>query len=256
MLSDHYRGGATERLLVSIITVDPSNGRIEAVGKDAAVIQVVVGPQTPALFRWPAQGELWTIVRENGVWGLENWVPGPDNTPLASLNPGEGIVQTDKIWTPSGDYLLTSAVDYALQADLTTLHGQVSTDESNFATHVTNTAPYVEAVTFAGPFPTTTPGATTGSLFTLPRAGRVLIDCGCTAYVNAAVNIIIEVWVDGINTSRTMTLAQTIPISSRLTPGPCKIAMTLTSGAHYIAFKQTGGVSDTADYGNIAVIMP
>jgi hypothetical protein len=106
MLSDHYRGGVTERLLVSIITVDPPNKRIEVVGKDAAVIQVAVGPQTPPLFRWPKQGELWTIVRENGSWGLENLVPGPDDTPPAALNPGDAIAQAEKVWTPSGDYLV------------------------------------------------------------------------------------------------------------------------------------------------------
>jgi hypothetical protein len=106
-LSDHYRGGATERLLVSILTVDPASGRVEVVGKDAAVIQIGVG-RVPAIFRWPVQGEVWTIIRENGEWSLESKVSDPDSKSLSTLNPGEAMVQADKIWTPSGEYLVTS----------------------------------------------------------------------------------------------------------------------------------------------------
>lgn len=133
-LSDHYKGGMTERLLVSIITVDPSTRRVEAVGKDAAVIQVSVGPQFPAMFRWPAQGELWTIVRENGSWQLESRVPGPDDTPLASLSPGDGLVQSETIWTPSGAKLLRDTDIEGLTTDVSALQSESSAADTRLDT--------------------------------------------------------------------------------------------------------------------------
>lgn len=136
-LSDHYRGGATERLMVTIITVDPPNSRVEVVGKDAAVIQISV-LRAPALFRWPIQGEFWTIIRENGEWALEEKVQDPDSTSLRSLEPGEALIQSNTIWTPNGEKLIKTgdvaggvlsgeypnpgfAVDMATQAELDAL---------------------------------------------------------------------------------------------------------------------------------------
>src|SRR4051794_39496423 len=104
MLSDHYKGGMTERLTVTIVTVDIPNGRIECVGKDAAVIQVAVTP-IHTLFRWPKEGELWTIVRENGLWKLESLL---GTQPAGS--PGEAIIQTETLWTPSGDRFVKISV--------------------------------------------------------------------------------------------------------------------------------------------------
>lgn len=116
MLSDHYRSKMTERLFVRVITVDPANRRIEVVGKDAAVIPIGISV-APPLFRWPKQGEFWTITRENGEWQLENYLPGPDES--AVVQPGEALIQAEKIWTPSGDYLLRKSELDAAEADLT-----------------------------------------------------------------------------------------------------------------------------------------
>jgi microcystin-dependent protein len=104
-LSDHYPGGLTERLIVHIITVDPPSGRIEGVGKDAAVIQIGVN-RAPMLFRWPVVGEHWTIIRENGSWTLESKIADPDGKNLGELNPGEAMVQSNTIWTPDGEVLI------------------------------------------------------------------------------------------------------------------------------------------------------
>jgi hypothetical protein len=82
-ISDHYRGGQTEKMAVTIVTVDPSTNRIEGVGRDAAVIQVSA-PNGP-LVRWPAVNELWLIRRENGVWQLDSFVESAPKT----LVPGE-----------------------------------------------------------------------------------------------------------------------------------------------------------------------
>lgn len=133
-VSDHYRSGMTERLIVTIVTVDPPSGTVEGVGKDAAVIQINV-TRTPAIFRWPVQGEYWSIIRENGEWALEECLPNPDNKQLSTLAPGEAIVQAETIWTPSGEKLIRTgasaggvlngtypnpgfAIDMATQAEL------------------------------------------------------------------------------------------------------------------------------------------
>jgi len=137
MLSEHYKSGLVERLLVTILTVDPASGRVEVIGKDAAVIQINVSQIAP-LFRWPVQGELWTIVRENGVWKLEYMLANPDSKSINTLTPGEGIVQTEKIWTPSGDYLarrseldneidLLEANDAILDSRLDTIENRIQT---------------------------------------------------------------------------------------------------------------------------------
>ncbi len=121
MISDHYKGGMTERLLVKVITCDPATSRIEVVGKDAAVIQVGVGV-VPPFFRWPVQGEFWTIVRENAEWSMESRVPTPDDKQLNTLAPGEAMVQAEKIWTPSGDHLVLND-DFSSQ--ITDLQDQI-----------------------------------------------------------------------------------------------------------------------------------
>lgn len=127
-ISDHYRGGMTERLLVQILTVDVANGRIEVVGKDAAVIQVGVGGKSPPIFVWPQEKEYWTIIRENSEWSLEHKLEGPGETEYTIL-PGQGQVQAETIWTPSGERLITTGDGFdsqldALDARLDTLEGQ------------------------------------------------------------------------------------------------------------------------------------
>jgi hypothetical protein len=92
-INDHFAGGVTERLAVKVVTVDPPTGRVEVVGKDAAVIQVSVGPAFNLTFQWPRPNENWTIVRENGYWKLESRFPTPDDALRATdLNPGETFV--------------------------------------------------------------------------------------------------------------------------------------------------------------------
>lgn len=108
-ISDHYRGGMTERLIVSVVTVDPPTGRVEVVGKDAAVIQIKVQP-IPVVFRWPREGEYWTIVRENGVWALDALVESLDSsTRINNIQPGEALIQSETLLTPSGERFRTTA---------------------------------------------------------------------------------------------------------------------------------------------------
>lgn len=127
-ISDHYRGGMTERLMVTIVTVDPISSRVEVVGKDAAVIQIDVS-QTSAIFVWPVQGEVWTIIRENGEWALEGKLLGPDDTQLSTLSPGEALLQAEKFWTPSGDHLVVASENHDIPPGGTT--GQVLAKNTN-----------------------------------------------------------------------------------------------------------------------------
>lgn len=108
-IADHYRGGMTERLIVSIVTCDPVSGKLEVVGKDAAVISVGVAP-VPVLFRWPKEGEYWIIERVNGNWQLGSLVESPDSASRTeTIEPGEALIQAETLWTPSGKRYLTTA---------------------------------------------------------------------------------------------------------------------------------------------------
>lgn len=107
-ISDHYKGGITERLTAVVITSDPTTQRVEVVSKDAAVIQIGISP-LPALFRWPVEGEYWTIVRENGNWTLESIVESPNATKRTeNMAVGESLIQSEVVWTPSGERFITT----------------------------------------------------------------------------------------------------------------------------------------------------
>jgi hypothetical protein len=87
-------------MVVTITTVDPANGKIEGVGRDAAVIQIAT-PNGP-LVRWPSEGEQWIVKRENGLWTLDGLLGGGP-TPF---DPGEALLYASKIWLPDGDHLV------------------------------------------------------------------------------------------------------------------------------------------------------
>jgi hypothetical protein len=84
--------------------------------------------------------------------------------------------------------------------------------------------PYVEAASFQGAWPTSTPGATAGIPFTVPKTGRALIDCDATAYTTSGLGLQLEVFVDGLSTGRSMVLSFNCPANLHQPLGPCKIA--------------------------------
>ena len=148
-LSDHYRGGATEKMMVSIITSDPATNRIEAVGRDAAVIQVLPG-KSP-LLRWPAQGEYWIVLRENGIWSLDSIVENPESVKkIVNLQPGESIADTTRIWLPSGEYLLTTVDGNALHQDIVTEEAQRIADVNDLYDYIGGVDSRVEALSTDG----------------------------------------------------------------------------------------------------------
>lgn len=107
MLQDHYRGGQTEKMVVTIITVDPANGRIEGVGRDAAVIQIQPGG-IGALMRWPIERETWIVRRENGVWMLDSVLENEQWWPKTSgsLTMGDGLITANRLYMSNGGEVL------------------------------------------------------------------------------------------------------------------------------------------------------
>jgi hypothetical protein len=96
--------GFSSKQRVKILTVDPSSRRIEGALKDGAMIQIAVW-EVPTMFRWPQINEYWTVYRENGYWMLGSKMDGIDpDVPqqIETLQPGEGKVAADVLFTPSG----------------------------------------------------------------------------------------------------------------------------------------------------------
>lgn len=89
-LSDHvYR---TSKANVIITTVDPVNKDVRGVGADGYERRIAIYDLRGS-FRWPVEGETWTIYQENGIWFLGAAWEGPDTSvPITSLSPGDGIL--------------------------------------------------------------------------------------------------------------------------------------------------------------------
>lgn len=91
-IKDQYPGGAIEKQWVRIVTVDTRSRRIDAQLKDFGIIQVALY-DVPTAFRWPKEGEMWTVVRENGDWFLRNPAQAPDATfTIEKLNAGDTFI--------------------------------------------------------------------------------------------------------------------------------------------------------------------
>lgn len=113
---------------------------------------------------------------------------------------------------------------------------------------------YALTASLSGPWSTGTPGATAGTVFTLPRTGLCVFDCSVTGYASPAGPITVEVWIDGVYTGWAMRL---LPIvTTQMVLLPANFAMALTAGRHYVAFKQTAGSSDSNDHGVVSVLQP
>lgn len=71
------------------MTCDPSTRRIEARLKDGATIQIAIW-EIPSGFRWPQEGEYWTVQYRNNFWHLGQPMEiGESNKPIEDLAPGD-----------------------------------------------------------------------------------------------------------------------------------------------------------------------
>lgn len=84
-----------------ILTVDPATRRVEAKLKDGGIVQVAV-IETGAIFRWPKEGETWTIFRQNYYWYLGDQVQQDASFGIEDLGIGDAQIKSDIIRSESG----------------------------------------------------------------------------------------------------------------------------------------------------------
>jgi hypothetical protein len=91
-----------DRARVRILTVDPTNRRIDGGLRDGGVIQISV-LSSGSLFRWPKEGEQWTVVRRNNTWLLDSLIEtGEVNQPIEDLEAGQAKLQATNLCNDEG----------------------------------------------------------------------------------------------------------------------------------------------------------
>lgn len=87
--------------MVKILTVDPSNRKIEGALKDGGIVHIATFDADP-VFVWPREGEYWTVRKDSGIWKLDKRLDTYDDHKIDDLNPGEAKIYADTITTKSG----------------------------------------------------------------------------------------------------------------------------------------------------------
>ena len=92
--------------LIRITTVDPSQRLVEGVLKDGAPIRVAIW-EVPTNFRWPVQGETWSVTRRANHWFLGNAYEDTESEefPIEDLAPGETKIGSSAIFDRFGNRL-------------------------------------------------------------------------------------------------------------------------------------------------------
>lgn len=110
-----------------IMTVDPSQRRVEGVLSEGAMVQIAVF-DIPSFFRWPKEGEIWTIYQQGGVWRLGNQLElQTAEHPIENLDAGDTKIKSDVIKTESGFDVFTN--DNIADTPLTDNRHVVVTDQ-------------------------------------------------------------------------------------------------------------------------------
>lgn len=112
---------------VKIMAVNPRERQVQALLKEGAIVEVAVW-DTPIAFRWPREGEIWTIYREANYWVLGNPHDDDTNEPFTveDLAEGEIRLDADVVKDRQGRTVLTGApnvtkvTDFGAVADGTT----------------------------------------------------------------------------------------------------------------------------------------
>jgi hypothetical protein len=132
-----------EKYGCKIITVEPSQRRVEAVIKSGTVVQVAVYTVEP-FFRWPVVGENWMIRRENGTWILDSLWQEQGNGESGNQTTVNGVEEGDAlIDTPTGNIYLTTGATVVTSGALGAIRERGRAKLSSGK--VTVTAPGVEA---------------------------------------------------------------------------------------------------------------
>lgn len=130
---DHYRN-VPKTVRAQIVTVDTRTRQIEAQLKDIGIVPVVVW-DLPVAFRWPVEGEWWTLNYNNGYWSLgsimqgDQTIDGEDQPArVEDLQPGDLKLHSENIIDGVGRQLVA--------VDGTPTDGQVPTWDGTMGQYI------------------------------------------------------------------------------------------------------------------------
>ena len=89
-VGDFMQAGYGRKMTARIITVDPATRRIEGYIKDGAMVQIAA-QTVNTVFRWPLEGEIWIIRKDDGIWILDKRIENPEDGlgDVSELNAGD-----------------------------------------------------------------------------------------------------------------------------------------------------------------------
>lgn len=87
-VGDVMKIGYGLKQIVTIMTVDPLTLTVEAALKDGGSIQIPIW-NVGAAFRWPIEGETWTVRKDGGYWALDSHSPETDQFQINLMTPGD-----------------------------------------------------------------------------------------------------------------------------------------------------------------------
>jgi hypothetical protein len=88
-VGDHI--SPVRKLRGRVSTVDPSQDLVEVICQDRQARRLALF-DLPENFRWPIEGEEWSIYEENGYWRLGNrFYSAEEREALRGLEPGQGL---------------------------------------------------------------------------------------------------------------------------------------------------------------------
>jgi hypothetical protein len=107
-----------------IVSVDPANRNVSAQLKDVGVVPVAVW-DVPVAFRWPKEGEWWTLNYVQGYWHLgqimeqtfdQDGVESP--APIETLSPGEMKLNSETVKDHHGRIFVAVDVSGLVDGDV------------------------------------------------------------------------------------------------------------------------------------------
>lgn len=169
-IKDFSSPAPSSRQRVMISTVDTTNRTVQAILTDKTPISIVVW-EVGEIFRWPREGELWTIYQEQGYWKLDRAVAGA----IEDMQPGDtrifapGTLMADSariarwadvVFDADGNDSQAFAHTLGTTARLVALHGHA--DPAGWKWSATGTSATVtwDTTTFAAPIEGTSITAT------------------------------------------------------------------------------------------------
>ena len=235
------KAGYGRKMAARIITVDPATRRIEGHLKDGAMVQIAA-QAVSTVFRWPLEGEVWIIRKDDGFWILDKRIENPEDGlgDISELNAGDTKITGNTVIAGSAKISGNTTIDGSLIVNNNSLENIITGLLPQFATQVARTTSSLSiglSSTLAGTgnlFPTsitfTADGATTYKItLSVPR-----IKSPTTS--DSSTNIHLT---NGSNTSLGV-LASMFAGSATPTYAPCYGAVYLTPSAGSVTYNVSG----------------